>query len=52
MADESEVDQRRPSRMKDELTALKVRKLAQQKKLAEEFNVILTRRVSAKQDTQ
>eukprot|EP00904_Undaria_pinnatifida_P007695 jgi/Undpi1/4055/HiC_scaffold_16.g07422.m1 len=44
MADESEVDQRRPSRMKDELTALKVRKLAQQKKLAEEFNVILTRR--------
>lgn len=35
----------RRNRMEDDLTALKVRKLAQQKELAEEFNTILTRQV-------
>ncbi|CAM9742960.1 unnamed protein product, partial [Laminaria digitata] len=42
MTDASTGDRRR-SRIEDDLTALKVRKLAQQKELAEEFNTILTR---------
>lgn len=41
----SSVGDRRRSRIEDDLTALKVRKLAQQKELAEEFNTILTRQV-------
>lgn len=38
-------DRRKPTRREDELTALKLRKLGQQKELTDEFNTILTRQV-------
>lgn len=50
MADGGTGDRSKPTRREDELTVLKLRKLSQQKELANEFNTILTRQVQRRRE--